>query len=132
MASITKSSDRQYPLVAVATITHADFSGAGAIEIFQVPQNAVITAVRLFLDVNFTAATTFDIGDGGVVDRYTASAPISVAAGAGTSLAGTNITGYKYTAVDTIDVTVNQDASAGSARIVIEYYISDRGNENQG
>jgi len=136
--SITKDSGRQYPLVAVVDITYDDFvvSGdetSGVYEAIDLPANATVVGGELIVDTAWDTATTAtaDIGDDGDPDRYTAS-PLNLKSAGRTALA---LTGYEYTASNTIDidfVTAGADATAGAARLIVQYVIDDRACENQG
>lgn len=142
--AITTSSDRQYVLVAEVTVNYDDVTinvPAAAIEL---PAGAQVISGQVAVDTNWDddAAETFtvDIGDDGAQaaadpNRYTAS-PLSIDAEAGTAQALT-ITGYVYTEPTNITVEVIPSVGAsnitqGVLRVLVEYVVDGRGNENQG
>ncbi len=93
-----------------------------------VPQNAIVVGGSLTVDTAFDSTTSdvLDIGDGVDPDRYTAT-PIDLTSTGRTAL---DLTDYKYTAQDTIDVgwTAGSTgtATAGSARLIVQYIIDGR------
>jgi len=129
--AITLKSNRQYPLVAVA-----DFAFVGSALVSGIAQNAVevpagstITAVAVVID------TVFDSVTSDVID----------VTGGGTTAAAVNAQATGYTA-GTVDGSVNAattyvtvewtgvggSTSAGAGRLIVEYVIDERDNENQG
>jgi len=76
-----------------------------------------------------TATVDLNIGDGGSSTRYA-----SAVDGAATGLTALTLTGYKYTAADTIDltVTVADPAAAGQFELVVLYVVDGRAAFAQG
>jgi len=152
--SITLSSDRQYPLVAKASVSYTDITGyataaaAQTFDLFELPAGAIVTGLTYKVVTAFAddAAETqlMDIGTsgGGVTDdpdAFTATEfDIDGAAGTGVKAAGTEVgLGLQYTTP--VDITATFTPSVGAAAltagevlIIVEYIIDDRSNENQG
>ena len=129
--AITKDIGRQTPLVAIVRFTFADVVDAVAVEAVDVPPNAIVVGGALVIETAFNSATSdvADIGDGADPNRYTASA-INIAATGRTAL---TLTGFKYTAHDTVDVTWNGTGTAptaGAGYLELHYVIEGRANEN--
>jgi hypothetical protein len=126
---------RQYPLLAIVEFELADLPTTDVTPVLELPQNSVILGIDLIIDTVFNdgSADTFDIGDADDPDRYTAS-PVDVT-GLGV-IADVTPTGYVTTADDpeiTIEyVGASADATTGAGRLVVEYYVAERRNENQG
>ena len=114
---------RQDVLAAKAVITFGsdgDTAVAGTFKAIAVPAGATVVGGY----VNVTDATTgsIDIGDDDSITRY--GAGINIGATGFTALTPT---GYKYTADDTIDITITGDpADDGEAELVIQYIIDGR------
>lgn len=128
--AITKDSGRQYPLVARVDFTYSDLTDATGVEAIDIPPGAEIVGGELVIETAFNSATsdTIDVGDGGDTDRYTAS-PVNVAATGRTAL---TLTGYTYTAKDTIDILwdgTGTAPTAGAGYLKVTYTIEDRANE---
>jgi hypothetical protein len=139
---LNKSSDRQYPMVAVLEIgrtalansspginSNASVSSRAA---FDVPAGAIITGGRLTVDTAWdtTGTATISLGDGGSGTRFLST--VSLKTATTTPFSGL---GYKYSAADTIDVVTalaDSGGTAGAARLILEYVIAGRGNESQG
>jgi hypothetical protein len=137
--AITLDSDRQYKLTAEVTVGYLDAPINAPTAAVELPAGAVVVGGYVMVDTDWDddAAETFtvDIGDATDPNRYTAS-PLSIDADAGTAQALT-VTGFVYTAPDSVTVEVlpsvgSSNLTQGSLRLMVEYYIQDRANENQG
>lgn len=100
----------------------ADDNASGALEaddilqVVKVPSGFRVLEVILSttdLDTNGTPTITFDVGDGGDVDRYIDGTTAPQAGGIARldSIAGA---GYRYTEADTIDVKVASAVATGA------------------
>jgi len=123
---------RQYPLATYVEVALADLPTGVAVAVTEVPGGATVIGGYFIVDTASDAATSdvIDIGDATDPDRYTASQINAKTAGA-TAL---DVTGFKYTATDDILVTRTETGAATvfAGRLVLEYVIDDRTNENQG
>jgi hypothetical protein len=129
--AITLSPDRQTILVASKTVAYGDLTDATAVACFDVPAGAIVVGGDVTVTTAWNSATSdvLDVGDGDSAARY--NDDINIAATGRTAL---GLTGYKYTAADTIDLrweSVGTAATAGSFRIHLWYIIEGRGNEIQ-
>lgn len=130
--TITKNSDRQWPMVATVAFDYTMFTSGTAEAAVDVPAGAKVTGGRLIVDTAFDSGTSdvMEVGDGGDVDRYVASVDVQA-----TGLIGTWLTtGYQYTADDTVDIeltSVGTAATAGAGRLEVEYILDERSNETQ-
>ena len=127
--AITKSSERQYPLVASVTFAGGtDVTAVGTYPAIDIPAGATITGGFLEVLTAFTATVDINVGDGATANLYA-----SAVDGAAVARTALTITGKKYATNDTIDVGIAVlAAAAGSGRLVIEYILDGRGNENFG
>lgn len=132
--AITLNSGRQYPLAAVLEFTFADqavpIADAPAIEL---PANAVVTGGYVEVTtayVGLGASATIDLQIDNV-SLLAAAVDLDVAAGTGAAIVPN---GAKMAATNTVDVTIagTGTATAGAVRVIIEYIIVGRANENQG
>lgn len=137
----TKDPGRQYPLTAVIEINFDDTNAAGTSNVFQpgvandtpvidLPAGAVVIGGYVECDTAWTSASspTLNIKVGGV--SYLASA-INLTAGTGAAVVPT---GTKLTAAGTVDTTIGGSgtATAGKARIIVQYVVLARANEVRG
>jgi hypothetical protein len=127
---------RQYPLVAVVDIVQADLPTGVEVDVLELPQNSVVTRIDFTVDVAFDSTTsdTIDIGDTTLTTRY--STDIDAAASAGAIEAGVP-TGFQTTDAEPNITLINTavgatEGTAGVARLIVEYYVAGRQNENQG
>jgi hypothetical protein len=133
--AVTKETGRQYPLYADVTIGFADLAvSATAYEAIDIPDGAIVVSGSITITEVWDSATsdTLDVGDGLDPDRYTPT-PLDIDAAANHQ--ALTMTGFKYGAADTIDVTwvgVGAVPSQGSLRLVVSYIRDSRSNENQG
>lgn len=131
--AIKKNSGRQELIVAHLTIGYADITTYGTAEnAFDIPGNAVIVGGDIVVGTAWNSATTatLSLGDAASATRYANAVDLKTAAR--TAL---TITGLKYTAADFIKALVSQTgtaATAGSARISLQYYVEGRSAFSQG
>lgn len=130
--AITKNGARQWPMVAYVDFTYDNLTDATGVAAIDIPVNATVVGGGLVINTVFNSATsdTIDVGDGSDTDRYTAS-PIDVTATGYTAL---TLTGYTYTAQDTIDILWDGTGAApttGAGTLIVWYIIDDRANEVQ-
>ncbi len=131
---IKRNSGRQELIVAHLTLGFADPTAYGVAEnAFDLPANAIIVGGDVVVGTPWNSATTatLKLGDAADDDRYTA-APVDLKTAGRTAL---TITGLKYSTADFIKAVVAQTgaaATAGSARISIQYYVEGRAAFAQG
>jgi hypothetical protein len=110
----------------------ANRSAADVLQLIDVPANTNVLAVGYVVETAEGGTLTFDLGDGDDVDGYVDGADGNAAGGGVSSLALTEgapntITGYSngkyYSAADTIDMVVNNDADA--AKITVVAFLMD-------
>ena len=128
--AITKDFERQYVLSAEVEIDYTQLVTGVAQEAIDIPQNAVVIGGEWIVDTVWDSGTSdvLDIGDGGDVNRYIAADDLT-AAGRNVLL----LTGFKYTAADTIDAEwtgTGAVPSQGAGRLLVQYVKTGRGNEN--
>jgi len=109
-----------------AAFVFGDLTDETADPLIDVPAGAIVVGGGLYISTAWNSATTdvMDIGDGGDADRYTVAAIDATAA----DYTPLDLTGYEYTAADTIDVTWNGEGTAPSAGVgvlVVQYVIAD-------
>lgn len=128
---------RQYPLVAVADIDFSDIvTTAVAVNAVVLPQNSVVTKIDLVVDTAFAGGTTHDLDIGDDVDpnRYTQTISEIDAAGVPANPPAADF--YQTTdAEPNITITPTHTGAAltsGAGRLIVEYVIAGRANENQG
>jgi len=130
--AITKDSGRQEVIAARVVVTLGtgnDVAVQGTYGAIDVPEGAIIVGGFLNVSDATTATVDLNIGDGGSSTRYA-----SAVDGAATGLTALTLTGYKYTAADTIDltVTVADPAAAGQFELVVLYVVDGRAAFAQG
>lgn len=103
----------------------AALAAGDIVQLVKVPKNAYITEVLVAvpdLDTNGSPTITFTVGDQGDVDRFITSSTTGQAGGVvrlnalpsvSSSLIATGA-GYRYTAEDTIDLTVGTGPATGA------------------
>lgn len=132
--ALQRKSDRQPRLVAILDIGFADPAVYGTAEnAVNLPGNAIVVGGALTVLTPWNSATTatFKLGDVADDDRYTAAA-VDLKTAARTPL---TLTGYKHTVSEWLKATVAQTgaaATAGTARLEVEYIVAGRGLSNQG
>jgi len=122
---------RQNVKVAIQDVTMAELTSGAAIGAVKVPYGARVVGGGVIVETAFDSGTSdvLDVGDGGDADRYSAT-PINIAAAGYTAL---DITGYKYTVTDFIDLTwtgAGTAATTGVLQLVVFYTID--GNQDAG
>jgi hypothetical protein len=130
MANVTlkKQSNRQYPLVHEIAFGFTNVSDTGvAVPVIALPPNSEVTGGALIVDTGTTAA--LDVGDSTTGTRYASAVDLKTAARTALTLTG-------YLNVGGLDILikpalVGTAATAGAARLLVEYIIKDRGNEAQ-
>lgn len=131
--AITKKSGRQEIISAKVTWTFgdtdADIAVQGTYPAIDVPEGAVVVGGYLNITDATTATVDVSIGDGGSTARYA-----SAVDGATVALTALTVTGYVYTAADTIDVLIAtaDPAAAGTAELVVNYVVDGRAAFSQG
>lgn len=111
-----------------ASTTNVDQSVDGTIELFKIPQGALVYSVSIYIATVEDSAATLTIGDGDDVDGYLAGIdatsaglvksdkPINTAAFAAAG-------GKVYTAADTIDLVTSADLDTLVAHCQVVYSI---------
>ena len=130
--AITKDSGRQEVIAARVVVTLGtgnDVAVQGTFGAIDVPEGAIVVGGFLNVSDATTATVDLNIGDGGSSTRYA-----SAVDGASVALTALTLTGYKYTAADTIDltVTVADPAAAGQLELVVLYVVDGRAAFTQG
>ncbi|NIQ14286.1 MAG: hypothetical protein GTO02_07745 [Candidatus Dadabacteria bacterium] len=135
--AITKLSGRQEVIASQpVTIAWDTLSSDAAVAeaVFDIPANAIIVGGGIVVDTAFNSTTSdvLDLGDGSDDDRYTPT-PINLQA---TGFTAWTVTGFKYTTADTIDLEwtagAASTATAGSARLWLEYIVDGRAAFSEG
>lgn len=135
--SITKLAGRQEVIsTSPVTLSFDTLSSDAAVAeaVIDLPANAIVVGGELIVDTAFDSTTSdvLDIGDGVDDDEYTSS-QIDLQTAGRTAL---TLTGYKYTTPDTIDVEWTAGstgtATAGSARLIVQYIVDGRAAFSQG
>lgn len=140
------NSGRQYPLVAAALVDYSDLTVEVETNLFELPCNAVITGYSVQIVTAFDGTPTIDLGiRSSVLDSLLDGVDASVVEAYGGSLYGgdfgtTNSDGLDETAnrvsasvVDYVTITLHATApTAGRARVIVEYVLVGRSQENQG
>jgi len=112
-----------------ATISYTDIGDgattlltATAYEMFDLPKDAFVKAVRVRIDTAFDSVTTatVSVGDAGSTTRFISA--VDAKATAGTVYASAT-TGYKYTAADTLDVqfALTGATTTGAVTVICDY-----------
>lgn len=130
--AITKNVGRQEVIAARVVVTLGtgnDVAVQGTYGAIDVPEGAIV--VGGFINVSDATTATVDIhlGDGGVTNRY-----LDNIDGAATGLTALTLTGYEYTAPDTLDILVDtaDPAAAGQFELVVLYIVNGRAAFSQG
>lgn len=132
--SIKKNAGRQELIVATMLIAFADPKANGVAEAaIDLPGNAVLVGgdVTVITPWNSATSATLKLGDAADDDRYTA-APIDLKTAGHTTL---TITGFKTPVAQSINALLAQagaDATAGLARVTVQYYVEGRSAFTQG
>jgi hypothetical protein len=130
--TFTPTGGRQTPLVAMATVSRAQMADtATAVTVIKLPMNAVVIGGFIVVDTAYdtTSTATVTVGDSGSATRYLTATNLK-------SAARTSFTTVGYVNSGGLDIVMtptlaDTDGTAGSVRIVVEYVIDGRTNENQ-
>lgn len=130
--AVTKDSGRQEVIAARVVVTFGtgnDIAVQGTYPAIDVPEGAIIVGGHINISDATTATVDVHLGDGGVTNRYADNID-----GGATGLTALTLTGYKYTAADTIDILVDtaDPADAGQAEIVVMYIVDGRAAFSEG
>ena len=132
--SIKKNASRQELIVAHLTLGFADITTYGTAEpAIDLPGKAVVVGGDIVVTTPWNSATTatLKLGDTADDDRYTAAA-IDLKTAGRTAL---TLTGFKHSVAGALKALVAQTgaaATAGSARITIQYFVEGRSAFTQG
>lgn len=126
---------RQSILSAIMEFTYADLTSNTVVtdevtKFFDLPPNSVVIGGELAVTTAWVGPTaaTLDVGDGADATRYAAN--VNLLATGRTAL---TLTGFKNTAWAAINVRLTQTvavASAGAARLILNYVTVNRVSEN--
>ncbi|MFT3815259.1 MAG: hypothetical protein QM740_18080 [Acidovorax sp.] len=131
---IKKNPSRQELIVAYLDIGFADPTAYGTAEnAIELPGNAVLAGgdVTVLTPWNSATTATLKLGDAADDDRYTA-APIDLKTAGRTAL---TMTGYRHTVSEFLKTLIAQSgtaATAGLARVCVQYYVLGRSEFTQG
>lgn len=130
---IKKNSARQELIVAWLDIGFADPATYGTAEnAIDLPANAILAGGDVVVKTAWNSATTatLKLGDAADDDRYTASA-VDLKTLGRTAL---TVTGYMHPAelLKTLIAQTGAAATAGAARVTIQYYVAGRAAFSQG
>jgi hypothetical protein len=126
------TSARQYALVAVVDFTQAELPTGVAVPVLALPQGAVVTNIDVVIDTAFDSVTsdTIDVGDAIAPARYSTSID-----GQSAALQAAVPTGFETTSsepqVELLNTAVGTEGTAGVGRLIVEYIVAGRHNENQ-
>lgn len=130
---------RQYPLVAIVELQQDDFTSGVPLAVLDLPPEAVVTGGQLIIDTAFDSATTdtLDVGFTSTNDADDPDHYLTGGADNGSTAQAIDLvpTGRSAIAVEQITVELTEagaSGSAGRARLIVEYVIAGRHNENQG
>lgn len=127
------SDARQWPLVAIVEFTQADLPTGVAVPVCELPQGSVVTGISVVVDTAFDSVTsdTIDVGDASVADRYDTDVD-----GQAAGLTAGTATGFETTSaepqIELTNTAVGTEGTAGAGRLIVEYIVAGRHNENQG
>ncbi len=128
--TISVPDTRQYTLVAYVNFAFGDLVSAVASKLFELPLGAVLTGGLYAVDTAFDSGTSdaITIGDTDV-DEYHTDADAQA-----TVISALTVTGIEVaaanTAVNIILTSVGTAATAGAGRVIAEYVVPTRANEN--
>ena len=137
--AITKPDVRQYPLTAIVAFTQPDLPTGVPVAVIELPQGAIVTGGQLIIDTAFDSATsdTVDVGFTSPNATDDPDAYLDGGADNGSTAASLALVPTGREAVGQEQVTIENTAAgaegtAGAGRLIVEYIINGRGNENQG
>lgn len=129
--SILQNAGRQYVLLGEVEFTFDDFTGNSGVAIDALEVPAGSTSLRGFIEITtaFDSATSdaLDVTLGGV-----AAAAVDAQVVADTALTITNVENATQVVIQIEWTGVGAIPAVGAGRLVVEYMIGDRANENQG
>jgi hypothetical protein len=146
MALLTKTRTTQYPLVAefvfnfddtmvdVAGVTKSFgsvYTDAGTFAVVPLPIGAVITGGELIVETQGAGPTayTVSVGNSASATAYLAATSLKSSAGTRTALTGLGLGSVDGKDVRITIASTEANATAGKARIRVEYTIDGRANE---
>jgi hypothetical protein len=130
--AITKDSGRQEVVVARVAVTFGtgnDISATGTYGAIDIPKGAIVIGGYINVSDATTATVDIHVGDGATTNRYADNVD-----GGAAALTALTVTGYKYTAADTIDLLIDTAAptAAGAAELVVMYMVDGRAAFSEG
>lgn len=146
MALLTKTRTTQYPLVAefvfnfddtmvdVAGVTKSFgsvYTDAGTFEVVPLPLGAVITGGELIVETQGAGPTayTVSVGNSASATAYLTATSLKSSGGTRTALTGLGLGSVDGKDVRITIASTEANATAGKARIRVEYTIDGRANE---
>tara|TARA_R100001143_G_C3347397_1_gene127560 strand:+ start:745 stop:1143 length:399 start_codon:yes stop_codon:yes gene_type:complete len=124
--------DRQWPLVAVARFTLDDLAAATAVDVIELPGNAVVIGGQILVTTAFddtSSDDTIEVGDADDADRF---GVIGVSALGSEPLTIDN-DNAQYSVPTSLTLTrqdgTTGDASVGEGLLIVQYVVEGRGNE---
>jgi len=130
ISSQDRNLGRQWPVVAMQEFELSQLENNAAVAAVKVPYGARVIGGGVLITEVFNSGTTdvLDIGDGDDDDRYSGT-PVPGQALGFTAL---DVTGFKYTTTDYIDITqvsTGTAATTGKGILIVEYIVDGRANE---
>lgn len=107
----------------VVDTTNLAFGSASPVAMFTKPANAVVRKIKVIIDTAFNGAPTLSIGVTGTTSKYLSSTQVDLTAAAGTVFEVDPGLQSVGTTEDLIATYAAGAASAGAARIEVEYCI---------
>jgi len=122
-----RGEERQSPLVGMVELSGADLQD-GAIDLFDMPNKAMILDISLLVSGAFDAGATLDVGTESDPDAFLDGVALdSTGKTASSSLPLTTGSGETITATPS-GVTTN----AGACTVIVQYVVADRACSTQG
>lgn len=130
IAKADKNQGRQWPLVAMQDFSLSEMENGAAVAAVKLPAGARVIGGEVVITEVFNSTTSdgIDVGDGDDPNRYSSTAVNGQALGR-TAL---TLSGYKYTAPDTIDLTWASGGgtpTTGAGVLIVQYVMDGRANE---
>lgn len=107
----------------VCDTTTLAFGSTSPLAMFSLPANAVVRAVRVIVDTAFNGTPTLSVGISGTTSKYMASTQVDLTAAAGTVFEVNPGLAANGSGESLIATYAAGGASAGSARIEVDYVI---------
>jgi hypothetical protein len=134
--AITKNSGRAELITAHVDINFGDIpTTATAYDAIDIPTNAVIVGGELVIVTPWATTTTatLSVGDVTLGTRYATTASLMAAAGTRTAIAPTGfVSTLTEKRIQGTYAFTGSAATAGQARLAIQYYVKNRSNFTQG